>query len=138
MPATEQTWRESKLMHVVFGISSLAMLVTTIWMLAADHRREWKDYQRKFQDIETWTAQARINQQESAAYETDLKEARDAWEAARRAVPQRRMIEQLRATRCATTPRPATRGSRTLSRSKTITRCWTGPRKTRSRRCATG
>ena len=25
------------------------MLVTTIWMLAADHRREWKDYQRKFQ-----------------------------------------------------------------------------------------
>ena len=49
MPATEQTWRDSKLMHVVFGISALAMLVTTVWMLAADHRREWKDYQRKFQ-----------------------------------------------------------------------------------------
>ena len=49
MPATEQTWRNSKLLHVVFGISGLAMLITTIWMLAADHRREWKDYQRKFQ-----------------------------------------------------------------------------------------
>ena len=39
MPATEQTWRVSKLMHLIFGISALAMLITTIWMLAADHRR---------------------------------------------------------------------------------------------------
>ena len=53
MPATEQTWRDSKRMHVVFGISSLLMLVTTIWMLAADHRREWKHFQRTFRDVET-------------------------------------------------------------------------------------
>ena len=28
MPATEQTWRDSKLMHLIFGISALAMLKT--------------------------------------------------------------------------------------------------------------
>ena len=63
MPATEQTWRDTKRMHVIFGICSLAMLVTTVWMLAADHRRELKDYQRKFQHVESWTTQARISQQ---------------------------------------------------------------------------
>ncbi len=47
MPATEQTWRDSKLLHLVFGVTSLLMLVCTIWMLAADHRREWKDYQKQ-------------------------------------------------------------------------------------------
>ncbi|HEX3727151.1 MAG TPA: hypothetical protein VHV08_12945, partial [Pirellulales bacterium] len=94
MPATEQTWRDSKILHVVFGVSSLAMLGTTIWMLAADHRREWKDYQRKFQHIEAWTTQARISQQESDQYEKDKSEARAAWEATRRDVPDRALIEQ--------------------------------------------
>ena len=59
MPATEQTWRDSKLLHVIFGISSLAMLMATIWMLADDHNREWKQYQREFREVETWTAQSR-------------------------------------------------------------------------------
>jgi mono/diheme cytochrome c family protein len=94
MPATEQTWRDSKLMHLIFGISALAMLVTTVWMLAADHRREWKDYQRKFQNIEAWTAQARISQQRSAQFDQQLTEARDAWEAARREVPDGAQIDR--------------------------------------------
>jgi mono/diheme cytochrome c family protein len=94
MPATEQTWRDSKLLHVVFGISSLAMLITTIWMLAADHRREWKDYQRKFQQVETWTTQARISQQESDQYHAQLTEARTALEQARQVVPERDTIDQ--------------------------------------------
>jgi cytochrome c551/c552 len=94
MPANEQTWRDSKLMHLIFGISSLAMLATTIWMFAADHQREWKDYQRKFQDVETWTARARISQQENEQYEQDLKQANEAWVAARRVVPDRTLLEQ--------------------------------------------
>ncbi len=52
MPATESTWRNQKLLHVIFGISSLLMLLTSIWMFANDHRRQWKDYQRKFRDVE--------------------------------------------------------------------------------------
>ena len=64
MPATELTWRDSKFLHLVFGITSLAMLITTLWMLAADHLREWKDVQRKFRDIETWTVQSRLDEQD--------------------------------------------------------------------------
>lgn len=94
MPATEQTWRDSKLMHMIFGISALAMLITTIWMLAADHRREWKDYQRKFGRIEAWTTQARISQEESGPYHEELARAREAWEASRGDVPAAALVDQ--------------------------------------------
>jgi cbb3-type cytochrome oxidase cytochrome c subunit len=68
MPATESTWRNLKSMHVVFGVASVLMLITTIWMLAADHTRSWKNYQREFRDIETWTANAKIAEQDTADF----------------------------------------------------------------------
>src|SRR5688572_9634834 len=46
MPAVEQTYRDTKWMHKIFGVSSFIMLVATIWMFAADHAREWKPIQR--------------------------------------------------------------------------------------------
>ena len=46
MPATEQTWRDSKLRCTSSSASAaLVMLGRTIWMLAKDHNREWKDWQ---------------------------------------------------------------------------------------------
>lgn len=94
MPATEQTWRDSKLLHLVFGISGLAMLITTIWMLAADHRREWKDFQSKFQSIETWTAEARLQQQLSDDFIQQEKAADVAWEEQRHKVPDRDLVDK--------------------------------------------
>ncbi|MEX0978102.1 MAG: hypothetical protein WDZ48_04590, partial [Pirellulales bacterium] len=96
MPATEQTWRDSKLLHLVFGITSILMLLCTIWMLAADHRREWKTYQRKFQGIETWTAQAKISQEESADYFDELRKAREAVDQSRLEVPPAELVEQFK------------------------------------------
>ena len=55
-------------MHVVFGVASVAMLITTVWMLAADHNRSWKNYQREFRDIESWSADAQVNEQDTADY----------------------------------------------------------------------
>lgn len=52
MPAVEQTWRDTKLLHKIFGAASFVMLVATIWMFAADHNREWKPIQRTANDIE--------------------------------------------------------------------------------------
>jgi cbb3-type cytochrome oxidase cytochrome c subunit len=69
MPATEQTWRSTRLLHVVFGLSGLAMLAATVAMLYFDHAREFKQYKRTFTRIETWTAQARINEQASSEYQ---------------------------------------------------------------------
>ena len=97
MPATEQTWRDSKLLHLVFGITSLAMLVCTIWMLAADHQREWKVYRRKFRDIEAWSAQSRVSQQESAQYYEDLRKAREELLAAQQTVPKGTLIDKFNA-----------------------------------------
>jgi cytochrome c2 len=74
MPANEQTWRDSKLLHVVFGISSIVMLVTTVWMMADDHNRPWKEYQRTFRNLDVQTTEWRATEQESDAYKNDLLE----------------------------------------------------------------
>jgi len=76
MPATESTWRNIKLLHVVFGVSSIAMLVTTIWMFVADHNRPWKDYQLQTMELESYTAQLRIAEQNSADYQETLARLR--------------------------------------------------------------
>lgn len=68
MPATEQTWRDLKLLHVVFAVSALGLLAATVWMLAVDHDRPWKQYARGFRELETWSAKARIEQQDLADY----------------------------------------------------------------------
>lgn len=73
MPATEQTWRNTQLLHVIFGLSGLAMLVATVAMLYYDHAREFKQYKRTFTRIETWTAQARINEQLSSEYQAEQR-----------------------------------------------------------------
>lgn len=95
MPATEQTWRDSKLMHAVFGISSVVMLIGTMWMLAADHQREWKQYQRNFREVETGTAQARIAQQNNADYHRELDKREWALVAARQEEPPQGKLEEL-------------------------------------------
>ena len=68
MPATEQTWRDLKILHVVFAVTAIVLLVCTVAMLAADHDRPWKKYARGFRDLETWSAAARIEQQDLAGY----------------------------------------------------------------------
>ena len=52
MPATEETYRSQPTLHLVFAISSIAMLLATIWMVMADHLRPWKQVQRQFQEVE--------------------------------------------------------------------------------------
>ncbi len=62
MPANEQTWRSQKTSHIVFGVSTLVMLIATIWMMGKDHVREWKGYQLQYRDVSSWTDQARVEQ----------------------------------------------------------------------------
>jgi cbb3-type cytochrome oxidase cytochrome c subunit len=52
MPATEEPYRQQPTLHLVFAISSIAMLLVTVWMVMADHLRPWKEVQRQFQLIE--------------------------------------------------------------------------------------
>lgn len=62
MPATEQTWRDQKRMHVIFGVSALVMLLSTVWMMAKDHWREWKTVQLADRAKEGWALNARLTE----------------------------------------------------------------------------
>ena len=85
MPATETTWRNLKVLHVVFGVVAILLLLATILMLVSDHNRPWKKYQREFRALETWSAAARIDEQDSRSFEEQSKQLEAALADARRA-----------------------------------------------------
>jgi len=85
MPATEQTWRNLKILHVVFGVTAILLLLSTVLMLVSDHNRPWKKYQREFRALETWSAAARIDEQDSQSFGEKSKELEAALSEARHA-----------------------------------------------------
>jgi len=71
MPASEETYRRQPTLHVVFAISSIAMLLSIVWMIMADHLRPWKQVQREFQHVEhdklEATKQQKLQEQKETA-----------------------------------------------------------------------
>ena len=67
MPATDKTRYNIKLLHVIFAVSGLILLISTLWMLKADHQREWKQYQRKARSIDLRMTDWRQLQQQTEA-----------------------------------------------------------------------
>ena len=66
MPPPDDSFYNMKKLHVVFALSAAALLGVTVWMVAADHWRPWKVYQRTFQDqIEPWLTEARLRQEQT-------------------------------------------------------------------------
>ena len=71
MPATESNFRDVKKVHVVFALTSIILLFTTLWMMGADQAREWTGYQRKFDDLQTRKQLAAVTAiKDSPQYET--------------------------------------------------------------------
>ncbi len=52
MAASDQTYRQTKVLHVVFAASSVFMLVTTFWMFWEDYNRPFKKEQKVFRTVE--------------------------------------------------------------------------------------
>ena len=81
MPASEQTWRDQKVMHIVFGASALVMMISTLWLLAMDHNRPWKETQLTNRRKAAWVVQAQHDQLADefsgklATYDADLRRA---------------------------------------------------------------
>jgi cytochrome c2 len=81
MPASEQTWRDQKVMHIVFGATALVMVIATLWLLAKDHNREWKKTQLTNRRKAAWVVQARHDSMadqfsgKMASYDADLRRA---------------------------------------------------------------
>ncbi len=77
MPATEETYRSQPTLHLVFAISSIAMLLATVWMVMADHLRPWKQVQREFQLVERDKLEAAEKEkleEQKAKYQTQIDE----------------------------------------------------------------
>ena len=51
-------------LNVVFAVSSLFVLVTTVWMVWDDYDREWKNYQRQFTRLELEVTRVTLAQAE--------------------------------------------------------------------------
>lgn len=94
MPATEDTWRSTRKLHLIFCLSSVALFLSTLWMLYADHHREWKEYQRTFQRVEAWSASAREEDQRSATYLASVNKLRDAYDQTRLANVDSGLLQQ--------------------------------------------
>src|SRR5262245_21767582 len=60
MAATDQHYRNQKTLDVVFGASCGLMLLTTLWMFAADYFREFKTVQRTFRDVQATIAEREL------------------------------------------------------------------------------
>ena len=86
MPATEETYRSQPTLHIVFAISSIAMTLSIIWMIMADHLRPWKQVQREFHVVEreklkaaeqesSRKAKRRSRQARSSEIDSKIKEA---------------------------------------------------------------
>jgi len=74
MPANEQTWRNQVRLHLIFGASGLLLLLSTLWMYAADHDRSWKSYQRKARNADVRQAEWQKHQFETDEYQHQLHE----------------------------------------------------------------
>ncbi|MBX7074864.1 MAG: c-type cytochrome [Pirellulales bacterium] len=121
MPATEQTWRNLGWMHVFFGVASVAMLITTIWMLAADHRAEWKEYQREFRQVQVLASDARETEVNTSAWEAKKAELTKAVDQTEQQIPSRVLVDHFRETinsRVVADPRGADEGYATAIKSQ--------------------
>ena len=94
MPANEQTWRQAKWLHVLFGVSALAMLGATIWMLAEDHNRQWKQYQRDFRTLDRRMTEARLDSERNSDYERRAAELEEQLAAEESSVPDKALLDE--------------------------------------------
>jgi hypothetical protein len=83
MPATEQTWRDQKKLHVIFAVSSVIMLFATMWMFTRDSDRPWKDYQRRMREIDQRMSTWRSDQFSAADYLAEHERLQEEITAAR-------------------------------------------------------
>jgi len=97
MRATDKTHRKTKHLHLWMLVSSLALVAVTVWMVAADHWRPWKDYQQTYRDrIEPWMTEARIQQERSPESLAKEEQLLAALAEARTGVPRRELIDSFR------------------------------------------
>ncbi len=78
MPAkNEEHARSVPLLNQVFAWSSLALLVTTVWMVWDDYTRPWKRIQREFRSLTARKTEEAIKQAEQAVDQEAMKKIQE-------------------------------------------------------------
>lgn len=72
MPATEQNWRNLSTMHKVFALSAIAVLGSTLIMMAKDESRDWKRYQKEAERLKVDKLQKDEERLADAKYKSEL------------------------------------------------------------------
>ena len=97
MDSSNETFFNLKRLHLIFAVCSAALLGVTVWMLAADHFRCWKVYQRTFRDsIQPWLTQAAMRELETETFAAAEEELSTTLKAARASVPDSNSIDAFR------------------------------------------
>src|SRR4051812_18574568 len=91
MAATDQHYRNQRTLDIVFAVSCIAMLLSTIWMFWDDYSKQWKKEQRVFRDVEEAVNErimlARLPDPDEVSKKRDaVKAAREALDKGRKAV----------------------------------------------------
>src|ERR1700682_4138967 len=61
-------------LNVVFAASSLFLFLSVIWMVWDDYDREWKNTQRRFNQLELQVTQAQLQQADRSVDRTKLQQ----------------------------------------------------------------
>jgi mono/diheme cytochrome c family protein len=85
MPAQEETYRKQNVLHIVFALSSIAMMVSILWMIAEDHFREWKVIQRDFIKLDAAKTKMEMEEAKQLASADEMAQLTTELEAAREA-----------------------------------------------------
>src|SRR5258708_3146148 len=56
MAASDKPFNNQRTLDIVFAVSNILMLLSVVWMLWADHYREYKVEQRLFRNVEVAVA----------------------------------------------------------------------------------
>src|SRR5262245_556002 len=88
MAATDKPYRSQRALDIVFGVSCVLMLLTTLWMFAQDYNRDFKAVQRTFRDVEAAVAERDMVDKLPAPGEVAQK--RDALRSAREELEQKK------------------------------------------------
>src|SRR5688572_30303699 len=61
-------------LNVVFAASSLVLFISVVWMVWDDFDRDWKNVQRRFQQLETEVTNVSLQQAERSVDRNKLKQ----------------------------------------------------------------
>jgi mono/diheme cytochrome c family protein len=71
-------------LNVVFAASSIFLFLTTVWMVWSDFDREWKDTQRRFNQLQIEVTRAQLQQTEKSVNRAKLNQLEQQLSAARK------------------------------------------------------